>query len=345
MPIKLEAPRAGLSKNWRIRGTYLGVRVDQTTGAPDKKIAAKVLAKVRDEIEDGAFSRPGAPTFAGAALKYVEAGGEERFVLRLAEHFGETPLTRIDQAAVDAAALALYPRATPATRNRQVYSPVSAILKVAGVADGLKRPKGARGARRLFWLTPEQASALLTAAEARDAEFGLFLAFLLYTGCRLTEALSLQIAGVNLSEGWARDSRQRTASRALCICRPSSSPRWRRTREDWSESERFSGLARMAGFTLGWTTQRAPQALRSRRAWRSMPFGTHGARGCAAMGAWTRRALSKPARGDRGRPPPSMSTPSRAPRRARRIYCRMFGGVERSRAVHHKGSKNDNGRL
>jgi integrase len=204
MPIKLVPPREGTSKNWRIRGTYLRERVDQTTGTPDRKLAAKILSKVREDIERGAFSRPGAPTFTDAALNYCQAGGERRFVLRLADHFGETPLTRIDQAAVDAAALALYPRATPATRNRQVYSPVSAILKAAGVPDGLKRPKGARGARRLFWLTPEQASALLTAAEARDAEFGLFLAFLLYTGCRLTEALSLQIAGVNLSEGWAR---------------------------------------------------------------------------------------------------------------------------------------------
>ena len=150
MPLKLEAPRAGLSKNWRIRGTYLRERVDQTTGTPDKKLAAKILAKVRDEIERGAFSRPGAPTFAGAALKYIDAGDEERFVLKLADHFGETPIARIDQDAVDAAALALYPRATPATRNRQVYSPVSAILKAAGVTDGLKRPKGARGVRRLF---------------------------------------------------------------------------------------------------------------------------------------------------------------------------------------------------
>ena len=160
MPLKLILPRAGMSKNWRIRGTYLRERVDQTTVTPDKKLATKILAKVRDDIERGAFSRPGAPTFADAALKYIEAGGEERFVLRLADHFGETPLARIDQAAVDAAALALYPRATPATRNRQVYSPVSAILKAAGAADGLKRPKGARGTRRLFWLTPEQASAL-----------------------------------------------------------------------------------------------------------------------------------------------------------------------------------------
>jgi integrase len=204
VPIKLVPPRDGMSKNWRIRGTYLRERVDQTTGTPDRKLAAKMLAKVREEIERGTFSRPGAPTFADAALSYCQAGGERRFVMRLHDHFGETPLTRIDQAAVDAAALALYPRATPATRNRRVYSPVSAILKAAGVAEGLKRPKGARGARRLFWLTPEQASALLTAAQARDAEFGLFLAFLLYTGCRLTEALSLQVAGVNLTEGWAR---------------------------------------------------------------------------------------------------------------------------------------------
>ena len=75
-----------------------------------------------------------------AALNYCRAGGERRFVMRLHDHFGETPLARVDQAAVDAAALALYPRATPATRNRQVYSPVSPILKAAGVADGLKRP-------------------------------------------------------------------------------------------------------------------------------------------------------------------------------------------------------------
>jgi integrase len=204
MPLKLIEPRIGYSKNWRIRGAYLGHRIDQTAGTPDKKIAAKILARIRDEIECGAFSQPGAPTFASAANKYLDAGGELRFVLKLADHFGETPLARINQAAVDAASLALYPRATPATRNRQVYSPVSAILKAAGVADGLKRPKGARGARRLYWLTPEQASALLATAEARDAEFGLFLAFLLYTGCRLTEALSLQVASVNLSEGWAR---------------------------------------------------------------------------------------------------------------------------------------------
>lgn len=202
MSLKLCPPRTGKSPNWSIRGKYLGFRVNQTTGTPDGKLARKILAKVKDEIESGAFSKSGPPTFAAAALKYIEAGGEEQFILKLADHFGETPLARVDQAAIDQAAIALYPRATPATRNRQVYSPISAILKIAGVADRLKRPKGGRGARRLFFFTPDQASRLLDAAEAIDAEFALFLGFLLYTGCRLSEALAADLADMNLAEAW-----------------------------------------------------------------------------------------------------------------------------------------------
>jgi integrase len=200
LPLKLCPPRAGKSPNWTIRGSYLGVRVDQTTGTADGKLARKIHAKVKGDIERGAFSRPGAPTFAAAALRYVESGADERFILKLADHFGELPLARIDQAAIDAAAIALY---TPATRNRQVYSPMSAILKAAGVADRLKRPKGGRGAKRLFFLTPDQAERLLDAAAAAvDVEFALFLAFLLYTGCRLSEGLAADLVDMNLAESW-----------------------------------------------------------------------------------------------------------------------------------------------
>ncbi len=112
MPLKLVPPRQGKSPNWTVQGSYLGTSVDRTTGTADKK-----LAQIPDEIRRGAFSRAGAPTFAAAALKYVESGGDDRFILKLAEHFREMPLVRIDQAAIDEAAIALYPRALPATRN------------------------------------------------------------------------------------------------------------------------------------------------------------------------------------------------------------------------------------
>lgn len=203
MSIKLVPPRPGKSPNWTIRGTYLNVRVDQTTGVADKRTATKALAKVKDDIERGAFSKPGAPTFVSAAIKYVELGGEKRFVMLLAEHFKNTPLERIDQNAIDEAAIALYPYATAATRNRQVYSPVSAVLKHAGVTAPIRRPKGGRGATRHFFFTPEQAEAVLNAGYDRDAEFGIFLTFLLYTGARLSEALSIRIETLRLAESTA----------------------------------------------------------------------------------------------------------------------------------------------
>lgn len=203
MPIKLVPPRAGKSPNWTLRGTHLGVRVDQTTGTSDKRTATKALAKVKDDIERGAFSRPGAPTFVSAALRYIELGGERRFVLLLAEHFKNTPLAHIDQDAIDGAAIALYPHATAATRNRQVYSPVSAVLKHAGVTAPIRRPKGGRGATRHFFFTPEQAEAILQAGHTHDHEYGIFLTFLLYTGARLTEALSIKIENLRLAEATA----------------------------------------------------------------------------------------------------------------------------------------------
>lgn len=203
MPLKLIEPREGKSPNWTIRGTHFGVRVNQTAGTSDRRTATKALAKIKDDIERGAFSRPGAPTFVSAALRYIELGGEKRFVLLLAEYFKNTPLERIDQAAIDGAAIALYPNASAATRNRQVYSPVSAVLKHAGVTTSIRRPKGGRGATRHFFFTPEHATAILNAGYERDAEFGLFLTFLLYTGARLSEALSIKIENLRLSESTA----------------------------------------------------------------------------------------------------------------------------------------------
>jgi hypothetical protein len=41
---------------------------------------------------------------------------------------------------------------------------------------------------------------LLDAAAAIDAEFALFLGFLLYTGCRLSEGLAAYLTDMNFAE-------------------------------------------------------------------------------------------------------------------------------------------------
>jgi integrase len=203
VPLKLVEPRAGKSPNYTIRGAYLGVSVDKTAGTPVKAKAKLVLDRIKDEIERGAFAVKGELTFSEAAEKYLDAGGSARFVLRLVEHFGERPARLIDSEAIDAAAKALYPTAAPATRNRQVHTPVSAVLRHAGIDKVIKRPKGAAGVAKVHWLWPEQFAALAASAASVDGELRALFVLLVSTGLRISEALSIRCADVRLKESFA----------------------------------------------------------------------------------------------------------------------------------------------
>jgi integrase len=189
MPLKLVPPRKGKSKSWSVRGTYLGVYVDRSAKTTEKKIAAKALAKWKREIERGEFSAPSEPTFLSAAVSYMQADGENRFLKPIIAELGARTLRSIDQATIDAAAVKLYPDAPASTRNRQFYTPVSAVLKHAGIKAEINRPKGWRGNKRTFWIEPEPTFALLNRCAEVDAEFWILCTLLNYTGLRLSEAL------------------------------------------------------------------------------------------------------------------------------------------------------------
>jgi integrase len=203
MPLKLIPPRAGKTPYWSIRGTYLGRYVDRSTKARQRGLAAKVLRQFEQAIERGELAEPQEATFASAAIDYMNAGGERTFLTRLIEHFGTTLLRNIDQAAIDRAAVELYPNASAATRNRQVYTPVSAILRHSGAGFQLRRPRGAQGQQRTRWLWPEEAERLFDAAGAIDREFKILLVLLTYTGIRLSEALALECRQLRLKEAFA----------------------------------------------------------------------------------------------------------------------------------------------
>lgn len=210
MPLKLVPPRQGKSPNWTIRGTYLRVRVDQSSGTDRRSLARERLNDLSGRIERGEYPpreaapRVAEPTFLTAAVAYMEAGRRPRYVARLIKHFGETPLSQIDQASIDAAAIVLHPNVTPCTRNTCVYTPVSAILRHAGVDLRLRRPRGSKGRTITDSLSPDDAFGIIAAAEAFDPEYGLLLKFLLYTGVRLGEALRLRWEDVRLEERGAR---------------------------------------------------------------------------------------------------------------------------------------------
>ena len=122
MPLKLVPPRAGKSPYWSVRGTHLGRYVDRSTKARDRKLAQRVLAQWKRDIEQGLFAEPGR---AYLCVRGNQLHGSRRRApparARYSGTFKVRPLRQIDQAAIDGAAVALFPDATAATRNREVY--------------------------------------------------------------------------------------------------------------------------------------------------------------------------------------------------------------------------------
>lgn len=206
MPLKLIPPRETKSPNWTIRGSYLGVPVDRSARTPKKTVAQSELNKLEKSIERGEYppkpKQPDAPTFLSAAVAYMKAGGSRRHMKTLIEHFKDMPLDEITQGEIDSAGLLLHPNVTPATRNGYVHTPVSAVLHHAlgEKCPVVRRPKGYKGKVTTRFLLPPDAFAIIEAARAIDEEMARMLTFLLYTGCRISEAQALKWENVDLGQ-------------------------------------------------------------------------------------------------------------------------------------------------
>jgi hypothetical protein len=77
--------------------------------------------------------RAATATFAQAALSYLENGGNKRFLDKVLDHLGTMPLAKIDLDAIEHGGRRVYPNASDATRNRQFFTAVSAVLRHAAI--------------------------------------------------------------------------------------------------------------------------------------------------------------------------------------------------------------------
>lgn len=199
MPLKLVRSRKDEDGPWYVRGSVRGRRIEESTGTRDRKRAEEFRARREAELLDEAIhGRAAVATFAHAAASYLEFGGEARFMKPLLDYFGKTKLVRIDQSAIDACARSLMPQAKPSTLNRQIYTPISAVLKHAhtrGMCEdrAIERPTQPPGKTR--WMTVEEANRLLAAC---GAHLKPIVTLMLYTGARVSEAIYLDWKEVDL---------------------------------------------------------------------------------------------------------------------------------------------------
>jgi hypothetical protein len=225
--VSLKLVKRPKSANWIMRGTVRGVRVEESTGTLDKRAAGEIRAKREAEIlTESIYGRAATTTFAHAALSFVEEGGGRRFVAPVIDHFKTTPLRLIGQDAIDNAASKLYPKASNATRNRQVYTPVSAILQHAARKGWcprpvFTRPKMAKVA--IKWLRPEEAERLIAACKPHLQPLVISL---VYTGGALEKCFGSSGRMSTSSGGTSPSLKQRMERHAAFPCIPALSPPW-----------------------------------------------------------------------------------------------------------------------
>lgn len=203
MPLKLT--RRGDRGIYYARGTVAGRDVYKSLGTSDPAHAEAIRIRLEnDMLERAAFGVKATATFAEAAGNYLEAGGEGRYLAPILRYFGARKrLAEIDNATINEAARKLYPDAKPSTINRQLITPISAVMTMAA-EDGLCAPVKLRRRKvkeqKTRWLTPEEFAAL-------EAELSPHLiplvGFMIGTGARSREALTLSASTLYLNRGQA----------------------------------------------------------------------------------------------------------------------------------------------
>ncbi|TIN20176.1 MAG: site-specific integrase [Mesorhizobium sp.] len=185
---------------YHYRGTVAGRRLRGSTGATEKDIAQRFVDELQARQWKGHFDGPEAVlTFSQAAIMYRDAEKATRFLDKVEDYWKDTIVKDITGGAVRKGAIVTYPGVSGATRNRQFIVPTMAVINHASSLDMCRHLKVERfpvTTKEKQPATWEWVQAFMAAA---SPHLGALAAFMFLTGARISEALDLRWADVDLA--------------------------------------------------------------------------------------------------------------------------------------------------
>jgi integrase len=221
----LKLIKLGKGGTYHITGTLRGVRCRESTHTTSLPYAEEKLAQRQREILDlTTYGQKSTAVFADAVSLYLTNKGETlgaydlKAINKLNERFDARRLASITQEDVNTFCKEVYPRSGPHGLDRQVYTPLIAICRMAAKNEPplcelprFKRPtKPEREGVR--YATDDDIAALLPHASDRLQAAILFLTF---TGARGSEACRVRNRDVNWERQTALLVRTKTKPRVV----------------------------------------------------------------------------------------------------------------------------------
>jgi len=122
-------------------GSIARRRIERSAKSSKREEAKRLCDTLAAAYEQRAVAVVRPLSFAKAVINYLKTGGEGRFLTPdLLKRIGTMQCADIDDTLMVELADEFYPNATPATVNRQLYSPIIAVLRQASKSKACTRP-------------------------------------------------------------------------------------------------------------------------------------------------------------------------------------------------------------
>lgn len=217
MPIKVYKR----GNTWHYRGTVAGRRLRGSCQTQDRRTAERIAAEIEQRQWTAHLDGPGAVlTFAQAAILYRSSGRPKRFLAPVEDYFKDTLIKDISPGLIRKAAIERYPDHLPSTRNRQFIVPTQAIINHAADLELCQRIRVKRfpvERRHKPHATWQWVQAFMSSA---NPNLGALACFLFLTGARISEAVNVTWADVDLTKATALIRQTKTGSERVAHLPP-----------------------------------------------------------------------------------------------------------------------------